>query len=80
MCVKAIRLDLTEELHHKILSAIIGEDRKAVHVKFADIANKIGVSEDVVRYNAKKLVKLGYIRIKGDGYEPTEKVIFIKPK
>lgn len=80
MCVKAIRLDKAEELHYKILSAMFGDERRAVRVKFGDLANELGVSEEVIRYNVKKLVKLGYLRITDDGYAPTEKVLFLKKK
>ena len=78
MFVKAIRLDKAEELHYKILSEMFGEEKKSARVKFAALAKKLGVSEEVIRYNVKKLLKLGYIRTKEDQYEPTEKVIFIR--
>ncbi len=78
MCVKAIRLDKTDELHYKILSAMFDEEKKSARVKFAELAKRLGVSEEVIRYNVKKLLKLGYIRAKEDRYEPTEKVIFIR--
>lgn len=79
MFVKVIRLDLTDELHYKILSAMF-EERRAVKVKFPTIAQDLGVSEEVIRYNVKKLLKLGYIREVTEGYEPTEKVLFLKKK
>lgn len=80
MCVKAIRLDMTEELHYKVFSAMFGDERRAVRVKFPIIAKTLGISEEVVRYNVKKLLRLGYIRIRDEGYEPTEKVLFLKKK
>ena len=78
MYVKAIRLDKTDELHYKILSAMFDEEKRSARVKFAELAKKLGVSEEVIRYNVKKLLKLGYIRTTDDKYEPTEKVIFIR--
>lgn len=80
MCIKAIRLDKTDELHYKILSAMYGEEKKSVRVKFAELAKGLGVSEEVIRYNVKKLMKLGYIHMTDDGYEPTDKVVFLKTK
>ena len=80
MCVKAIRLDKTDELHLKILSSMFGEDRGGARVKFADLSKEFEESEETIRYNVKKLKRLGYIREKDDKYEPTEKVLFLKVK
>ena len=86
MYVKAIRLDKTEELHLSILSLMFPDERCSTRVNFVELAKQLNasgikVSEEVVRYNVtKKLKKLGYIRECGDGYEPTEKVLFLKKK
>lgn len=83
MRVKVLLLDKAEEFHHKVLDAMFGEDRNSGRVKFAELAKRLGVSEEVIRYNVKKLVKLGYISEKGekdDGYELTKKVIFANLK
>lgn len=78
MIVKAIRLDKSDELHLKILSAMFGEDRKAVRVEFGDLSEKIKESEETIRYNVKKLKRLGYIQEKDNKYEPTNKVLFLR--
>ncbi len=80
MGVKAIRLDEAEEQHYKILDAMFDDSRNSVHVNFVELGKKLGVSEDVVRYNMKKLLKLGYIRVRNNGYEPTAKVLYLQKK
>ncbi len=81
MCVKAIRLDKAEELHHKVLFAMFDEDKRRARVNFAEIATRLGVSDEVVRYNVKKLLKLGYIRAQDNEYElSSEKVILLNKK
>ena len=37
-----------------------------------------GVSEEVIRYNVRKLKKLGYIREQDGKYEPTERIVRLK--
>lgn len=82
MFVMAIRVDMSEELHHKILSAMFGENRQSGHVKFAELAKQIGVTKEVIRYQVEKLKTLKYIREigKDEGYELTKAVIFPKLK
>ena len=80
MQVMAIRLDMTDELHLRVLDAIFGAEQKSVRVKPADLAKELDESEEVIRYNIKKLKRLGYIRIQDNKYEPTEKVVFLKKK
>lgn len=94
MCVKAIRLDKAEELRFRILDLMFPDERRSTRVNFVEMAKQLNdlakqrntskkekpISEEVVRYNVKKLVDLEYIRIQDDRYEPTEKVIFLKKK
>lgn len=80
MCIKALRLDKTEELHLKILNTMLGDEKKSVRVEFAELAKRLGVSKEVIRYNVKKLKELGCITVKGNEYEPTEQVVFLKAK
>ncbi len=81
MCVKAVKLDSSEELHLKILNAMFPDEKRAARVNFAELGKQLGVSEEVVRYNVvKKLVPLGYIRLRNNAYEPTDKIVFLKKK
>lgn len=79
MCIKAIDIEYEEEPCFRILSYMLkGQERRMTkRVKFGEIAKALGVSEEVVRYNIRKLLRLGYIRVNGNGYEPTEKVLFL---
>ena len=87
MSVKVIRLDKAEELHFRILDLMFPDDRRSTRVAFVEIAKQLNasgqekdISEEVVRYNVKKLVRLGYIRDAGDYYELTDKLIFANKK
>lgn len=89
MCLKAINIAGSKELCFRILALILADEteRRRKWVKYNEIAELLNreaegtgetVSEEVVRYNIRKLVRLGYLRSKGkDGYEPTERVLFI---
>ncbi len=77
MCIRAIRLDKADELHFKILFAMFDEVVNGERIKFAELSKKVKESEETIRYNVKKLEKLGYIRTKDDRYELTEKVILV---
>ena len=79
MCVHAIDLNEAKELCFRLLSKILeGEETHVCkRVKYGELAGELQVSEEDVRYNLKKLVKLGYLRVSTAGYEPTEKVLFI---
>lgn len=82
MCVKAIIINTNaQEIHLRLLALMFGDiDHRAPRrVKFGELARSLGVSEEVVRYNVRKLVDLGYIVSRGKdvGYELTEKVIFL---
>ena len=82
MCLKAIVIDTNaQELHLRLLALMFGNiDRRVpVRVKFGELAAQLHVSEEVVRYNVRKLVDLGYIVSRGKdvGYELTQKVVFM---
>lgn len=82
MCVKAIIINANaQELHLRLLALMFGDaDHRAPRrVKFGELARALAVSEEVVRYNVRKLVDLGYIVSRGKdvGYELTEKVVFL---
>ncbi len=84
MCVKAIKIEDAKketEFHLKLLALMFSDvsDRSPRRVKFGELARKLGVLEEVIRYNVRKLQRLGYIRSLGPdvGYELTEKVIFL---
>lgn len=79
MCVKAIDISEADELSFRILSQMLkGQDtRTSKRAHFGELARALGISEEVVRYNVRKLLRLGYIRVSGNGYEPTEKVLFL---
>ena len=38
---------------------------------------KLGISEELVRYHVRKLVEQGYLRALTSGYEPTSRILFI---
>ena len=38
---------------------------------------KLGISEELVRYHIRKLVEQGYLRALSSGYEPTGRILFI---
>ncbi|MBO5046734.1 MAG: hypothetical protein J6C93_07720 [Clostridia bacterium] len=80
MCIKTIRIDDAAETHMRLLARILRDDvtRVSRRVQFGALAKEIGESEEVVRYNVRKLVRLGYLRQVDDGYEPTEKILFIE--
>lgn len=89
MCVKAIQIDDTaHELYFRILALILSEDeeRRNKWISYGDITDRLNkqggqgeqVTQEVVRYNIKKLVSLGYLRKGTKGYEATEKVLFLK--
>ena len=83
MCLKAIVIDTNaQELHLRLLALMFGNiDRRVpVRVKFGELAAQLHVSEEVVRYNVRKLVDLGYIVSRGKdvGYELTQKVVFME--
>lgn len=80
MCVKAIRLEDSKDVTLRILNEVLAERREYIEIKPTETAVRLGVSECVVRYNVKKLVDGGYLRPVGNGYEPTEKVLFLKTK
>lgn len=80
MSVKVIRIDDTQDETLRILNAILSERRVWIEVSPSKVGSALGIQEGVVRYNIKKLVKLGYIRPIGRGYEPTDKVLFLNKK
>ena len=79
MCVHAISIAQAEDLTFRILNEILSGSAQpcARRVKFGEIGKAVGTSEEVVRYNVRKLVRMGYLRSTADGYEPTGKVLFI---
>lgn len=85
MCVKAINIADTEELCFRILALILSDDteRRTKWISYGAIAERLNrercgtVTEETVRYNIRKLVRLGYLRYTEKGYEPTEKVLFL---
>ena len=85
MCVKAINIADTEELCFRILALILSDDteRRTKWISYGAIAERLNreqggkVTEETVRYNIRKLVRLGYLRCAEKGYMPTEKVLFL---
>lgn len=79
MCVKAVRISDTTDLTFRVLDAVIGDATQpcARRVRFAEIAKKLGISEELVRYHVRKLVEQGYLRALTSGYEPTGRILFI---
>ena len=75
---RAVRIDGSQELWFRILAEIVGDDRRCRWVNCDDLARKLGESEEVIRYNVKKLRRLGYLKWTPEGYEPTDKVLFLK--
>lgn len=83
MCLKAIVIEPhAKELHFRLLALMFNgvSDRLPRRVKFSELAAKLHVSEEVVRYNVRKLVDLGYIVSLGKdvGYMLTQKVVFME--
>lgn len=78
MYVKAIKLESAKDESLRILNAILGDRRDYFEVSPSKVAAELGISEGNVRYHLKKLVKFGYLRVVGDGYKPTDKVLFLK--
>lgn len=83
MCVKAIIIDnATKEIHLRLLALMFrGIDaRIPVRVKFSELAAALQTSEEDIRYNIRKLLRLGYIVSRGKdiGYELTQKVVFME--
>ncbi len=78
MTVKTIRIDKAQEIHHKVLNAMFDDELHPARINYGEIATKIGVSEEVIRYNVRKLKKLGYIREQDGKYEPTERIVRLK--
>lgn len=79
MCVKAVRISDTTDLTFRVLDAVIGDATQpcARRVRFGEIAEKLGISEELVRYHVRKLVEQGYLRALSSGYEPTGRILFI---
>ncbi len=79
MRVKAVRISDTADLTFRVLDAVIGDATQpcARRVRFGEIAEKLGVSEELVRYHVRKLVEQGYLRALTSGYEPTDRILFI---
>lgn len=75
--MKAIKIDeRSPELCFRLLAVIIGESSECRRVRYDVLAAQLGTSEENVRYNIRKLIRMGYLRSYGShGYEPTEKVI-----
>ncbi len=82
MCIKAIDIEHAEDMSLRVLAIMLkGQDvRRSTRAHFGRIAKELGTSEGVVRYHVRKLLRLGYIRVCGNGYAPTEKVLFLSPK
>ncbi len=76
--VKAVRIEAAEDEAMRVLNAVLPERKAPVDISPMKIAHALGMSESTVRYNVKKLVRLGYLRTVGNCYEPTEKVLFLK--
>ena len=83
MCLKVIVIEPdAKEIHFRLLALMFKgvSDRSPRRVKFGELAAQLHVSEEVVRYNVRKLVDLGYIVSLGKdiGYELTNKVVFME--
>ena len=80
MCVHAVKIAGSDDLTLRVLNAVIGGADAPCprRVSFCKIAREVGATEETVRYQIRKLVRLGYLRACTAGYEPTGKVIFLK--
>ncbi len=79
MCVRAINLnDMTDDLRFRILAELIGNDRTPKRVDFSAIAKRLGIGRQHVVYHVRRLVEQGYLRATSAGYEPTDRIIFIR--
>lgn len=78
MCVKAIQInEQSSEFCFRLLAAMFPNGESPQQVSFSRLAARLGVSEEVVRYNVRKLQKCGYIVSYGVdvGYALTGKVL-----
>ena len=80
MYVKAVRIDDTQDETLRVLNAMFGDYRDFAHtVSPQKLAAQLDISEGAVRYQIKKLERLGYIHsVEPGGYKPTEKMLFLK--
>ncbi len=79
MCV-AIRInELSEEdVRYRVLAHVIGDERNVHRADFNAIARNLGIKRQLVSYHVKKLVAAGYLKPTNNGYEPTDKLLFIE--
>ena len=79
MCVHAVKIAESDDLTLRVLNAVIGGADAPCprRVSFCKIAREVGATEETVRYQIRKLVRIGYLRACTAGYEPTGKVLFI---
>ena len=79
MCVHAVKIAESDDLTLRVLNAVIGGADAPCprRVSFCKIAREVGTTEETVRYQIRKLVRIGYLRACTAGYEPTGKVLFI---
>lgn len=79
MCVHAVKIAESDDLTLRVLNAVIGGADAPCprRVKYGEIARGVGTTEETVRYQIRKLVRIGYLRACTAGYEPTGKVLFI---
>ena len=77
MYVKALILNDTEDDTLRVLIAVLPERRTWVEISPSKGAKELNMSEGSVRYQIKKLEKLGYIRPEGRGYMPTDQLLFL---
>ena len=77
MCLKTKINENSSEFCFRLLAAMFPNGDSPKRVNFSRLAAKLGVSEAVVRYNIRKLIRLGYIVSYGPlvGYALTGKVI-----
>lgn len=80
MCVHALIIEESAEVHIRLLEKILeGEELpRSKYVNYISMAKQLGISKEDVRYNIRKLLRLGYLRVEGNGFIPTAKILFVK--
>lgn len=78
--IKAIIINDSRDETLRVLDAILGDRKTWFEYSPSETAHQLGLPESTVRYNVRKLVKLGYLRVDGRGYSPTERVQYLQEK
>ncbi len=77
MYVKALKLNETTDDTLRVLNAVLPDRRAWIEISPAKVAQALNMSEGAVRYQVKKLERLGYLRADGRGYMPTDQLLFL---